>query len=296
MPLAPVRSQVEREATMAVTRSSRRTFLAATAGSAVVPALSWATPTGPRARAHRLKVGLASYSLRNFTLDQALQMCHDMDVAYINLKDVHLPMTDPPEVTQAARKKIEAAGLTIMGGGTITLKNDEAQVRRAFEYARRAGFPLIVAAPELEALDLIEKAIQEFGIKVAIHNHGPEDKLFPAPQDALRRLEGRDKRFGLCMDVGHAARAGVDPVKTVDECKDRLLDVHLKDLRDKTDKESQTEVGKGALDIPGLFRALQKISFTGHAGLEYEINAESPLVGMKESFAYMRGVLDAIEA
>lgn len=279
-------------------RRTRRTFLATAVGAALVPALprsSWATPAGPRGKAHRLKLGLASYSVRKFSLDQALDMCKEMDVRYINFKDVHMPMTDAPEALLAARKKVEAAGLTIMGGGTITLKNDEAQVRKAFEYARNAGFPLMVVAPDPEAFDIIEKMIKEFDIKVAIHNHGPEDKSFPAPQDAMKRLAGRDKRFGLCMDIGHATRAGVDPVKTVDECKDRLLDLHVKDLGVKTDRDSQVEVGKGVLDIPGLFRALEKISFPGHLGLEYEINETSPLVGMKESFSYMRGVLDAIE-
>jgi len=277
---------------------TRRAFLATAVAAGLVPALprsSGATPTGPRGKTHRLKLGLASYSVRNFTLDQALEMCKELDVRYINFKDVHMPMTDPPDALMAARKKVEAAGLTIMGGGTITLKNDEAQVRKAFEYARNAGFPLMVVAPEPEAFDIIEKMIKEFDIKVAIHNHGPEDKSFPAPQDAMKRLTGRDKRFGLCMDIGHATRAGVDPVKTVDECKERLLDLHVKDLSVKTDRDSQVEVGKGLLDIPGLFRALEKIGFPGHLGLEYEINETSPLVGMKESFSYMRGVLDAIE-
>jgi inosose dehydratase len=279
-------------------RSSRRKFLAATASAAVLPvlpALSWATPSGPRGKAHRLKVGVASYSLRKFTLDQALEMCREMDVRYINFKDVHLPMTDSAEALLTARQKVQAAGLTIMGGGTITLKNDPAQVRKAFQYAKNAGFPLMVVAPEPEAFDVIEAMIREFGIKVAIHNHGPEDKFFPAPQDAMKRLAGRDERFGLCMDIGHATRAGVDPVKSVSECQERLLDLHVKDLMVKTEKDSQTEVGKGALDIPGLFRALEKIGFAGHVGLEYEINETSPLVGMKESLAYMRGVLDAIE-
>ncbi len=280
---------------MTDTRSTRRTFLAATAGAALLPAVSRAIPSGSPAHAPRLKLGVASYSLRKFTLDEALEMCQQMNVAYINLKDVHLPMTDSPEALVAARKKIEAAGLTIMGGGTITLKNDEAQLRGAFAYAKGAGFPLMVVAPEPAAFDLIEKMIREFDIKVAIHNHGPEDKFFPAPQDAMRLLTGRDPRFGLCMDIGHTTRAGVDPVKTVDECKARLLDLHVKDLKDKKDKDSQTEVGKGALDIPGLFRALERIGFPGHVGLEYEINPESPLVGMKESLAYMRGTLDAIE-
>jgi sugar phosphate isomerase/epimerase len=277
---------------------SRRAFLATAAGAAVAPLLprnAEATPTGPRGRAHRLKLGLASYSVRKFSLDQALDMCREMDVRYVNFKDFHMPMTDSAEALAEKRRKVEAAGLTIMGGGTITLKNDAAQVRKAFEYARNAGFPLMVVAPEPEAFDLIETMIKEFDIKVAVHNHGPEDKNFPAPQDAYKRLTGRDRRFGLCMDVGHATRAGVDPVKTVDECRDRLLDLHVKDLRDKTDRESQVEVGKGLLDFPGLFRALEKIEYKGHVGLEYEINETSPLVGMKESFAYMRGVLDSIE-
>jgi sugar phosphate isomerase/epimerase len=279
-------------------RRSRRTFLATAAGAALLPALprrAEAAHTGPRGQAYRLKLGLASYSARKFTLDEVIDMCRQMDVRYVNLKDFHMPMTDPPEALAERRRKVEAAGLTIMGGGTITLKNDAAQVRKAFEYARNAGFPLMVAAPEREAFDTVEAMIKEFDIKVAIHNHGPEDKNFPAPQDAYKRLAGRDRRFGLCMDVGHATRAGVDPVKTVDECQDRLLDLHVKDLADKTNRESQVEVGKGLLDFPGLFRALERIGYAGHVGLEYEINETSPLGGMKESFSYMRGVLDAIE-
>jgi sugar phosphate isomerase/epimerase len=161
----------------------------------------------------------------------------------------------------------------------------------------------MVVAPQAETpasvgktLDITEKMIREFDIKVAIHNHGPEDKFFPAPHDAYKALKGRDKRFGLCVDIGHTARAGVNPVKAVEDCKDRVLDLHLKDLADTKARDSQVEVGKGVLDIPGLFRALHKIGFAGHAGLEYEINADNPLAGMKESFAYMRGVLAALES
>jgi sugar phosphate isomerase/epimerase len=275
---------------------SRRSFLTTTAlaaAAAAAPLGALATPSGPRGKAYRLKLGLASYSARKLTLDQTLELCRDVDIAYINIKDFHMARTDSLETNAATRRKIEAAGLTIVGGGTINLKKIE-DVRPAFEYARAGGFPLIVAAPELAAFDAIEAAIKEFDIKVGVHNHGPEDKLFPAPQDAYKLLKGRDPRFGLCMDIGHTTRAGVDPVMTVDECRDRLLDIHVKDLKDKTNKDSQCEVGKGALDIPGLFRALLKIGFQGHVGLEYEINAEAPQVGIRESFSYMRGVLDSL--
>jgi sugar phosphate isomerase/epimerase len=277
--------------------SSRRSFLttsalatAALAASERAAAAAAATP----GHAERLSLGLASYSTRKLTLDETLELGRELAIRHIHLKDVHLPMTASASDFAAARAKIEAAGMRLMGGGTITLKNDPAQVRAAFEYAKAAGFPLIVAAPEPAAFDMIERAIREFDVKVAVHNHGPEDKHFPAPQDAYRLLNGRDARFGLCMDIGHASRAGVDPVTTVAEVKDRLLDIHVKDLKDKLVKESQTEVGKGALDIPGLFRALVGIGFKGHVALEYEINEANPRVGIRESLAYMRGVLDTL--
>jgi sugar phosphate isomerase/epimerase len=277
--------------------SSRRSFLttsALAAAALAAPGRAAAAAAGTPGHAERLSLGLASYSTRKLTLDETLELGRELAIRHIHLKDVHLPMTASASDFAAARAKIEAAGLRLMGGGTITLKNDPAQVRAAFEYAKAAGFPLIVAAPEPAAFDTIEQAIREFDVKVAVHNHGPEDEHFPAPQDAYRLLSGRDARFGLCMDIGHASRAGVDPVKTVAELKDRLLDIHVKDLKDKLVKESQTEVGKGALDIPGLFRALVGIGFKGHVALEYEINEANPRVGIRESFAYMRGVMDTL--
>src|SRR5262245_11033101 len=253
----------------------RRSFLGLAGLAAVpVPRAAWARPA--RAAGHPLKLGVASYSLREFPLDKAIEMCRALEVSYLNLKDVHPPPSDPPEPTRAACDKIRAAGLTIVGGGTITFKNDAAQARKDFEYAKTAGFPVIVAAPEPDALDVVEALAREFDIKVAIHNHGPEDKFFPAPQDAYKAIRARDAHLGLCMDVGHAMRAGADPVQTARDLKDRLYDIHLKDLRDQASRDSQTEVGKGVLDVPGLFAALREIRFEGHVGLEYEINAKDP--------------------
>ncbi|PYQ05024.1 MAG: xylose isomerase [Acidobacteria bacterium] len=277
-----------------VGRSSRRAFLgtaAATAAASMVPRRVLASP-----RPRGLKVGLASYSLRKFSLDQALAMCQAMDVRYITLKDVHRPMTATPDGIKAAVAKVRAAGIELMGGGVIYLKNDEAAVRRAFEYAKTAGFPLIVGAPDPDAVPLVERFVREYGIPLAIHNHGPEDKSYPAPQDALKLIKDRDRRLGLCMDVGHTVRAGADPVKTVAECGDRLMDLHVKDLRSATDRESQVEVGKGLVDYPGLIRALHQRRFSGHVALEYEMNEDHPEAGIRESLAYLRGVVDAVEA
>ena len=242
----------------------------------------------------RLTIGVASYSLRKFTLDQALDMAKTLGVTHMTFKDVHLPRTDPPETTRALRAKIEAAGITIMGGGTITLPNDPVQIRKDFEYAKAAGFPLIFISPDPASLDAVEQMAKEFDIKAAIHNHGPEDKHWPRPEDAYAAISSRDKHLGLCIDIGHTTRTGTDPVQACRQFRDRLYDLHVKDLAVKTDKDSQVEVGRGVLDFPALFRTLIDIGYQGQVGLEYEIHENDPLAGMIESIAYMRGVLAGV--
>jgi len=278
---------------------SRRAFFSRAAAAAAWTAFGSSTQlsagSSPRLGSDRLTLGVASYSMREFTLDQALDMARKLGVTAMTFKDVHIPRTDPPETTRALAARITAAGIKIMGGGTITLPNDPGQIRKDFEYAKHAGFPLIVVAPDPAALDTIEQMARTYDIKVAIHNHGPEDKHWKRPQDAYAAVKSRDRRLGLCIDIGHTLRTGTDPVQACRECRDRLYDMHVKDLRDKTDKDSQVEVGRGVIDLPALFRTLIEIGYQGQVGLEYEINARDPLAGMIESMAYMRGVLAALQ-
>jgi len=277
-------------------KHTRRTFLGAATAAAAVPAFDGR----PQARAARaaagrtLKIGIASYSMRKFTLDQALDMAKTVGVKHMTFKDVHIPRTDPPEAIAAARRKIEAAGITIMGGGTITMKNEPDQIRKDFEYAKLAGFPLIYASPDPAALDLVEQLVRQHDIKLAIHNHGPEDKWYPAPIDAYKAVEGRDRRMGLCVDIGHTSRTGTDFIRAIVDLKDRVYDLHVKDLSDPKARDSQVEVGRGVFDIPRLFRALLEMGYDGQVGLEYEIKEDDPLPGMIESVAYMRGALAGV--
>lgn len=275
--------------------SSRRAFLGTMAAAAALPAAAFAGTAPARSSpSDTLTLGLASYSLRKFSLEEVLRAAQMLGVKHMTFKDVHIPRTDPPERTRALRARIEAAGITIMGGGTINMKNDPAQIRRDLEYARNAGMPLIYASPDPAALDTIEGLVKEFDIRLAIHNHGPEDKWWPAPQDAYKAVKGRDARMGLCIDVGHTLRTGTDPIQACVECQDRLYDMHVKDLKVATDRDSQVEVGRGIIDFPGLFRTLLKIGYKGQVGLEYEIHPNDPFDGIRESLAYMRGILAAL--
>jgi len=286
----------------------RRSFLklaALGAASATLdPRLLVAQPPAGLAPADRLpttsappRLGVASYSMRKFALDKTIEMTKALDVTYINLKSVHLPYEASPADIAAVRRQIEAAGLQIVGGGTITFETDtDDGVRRYFEYAKAAGMPVMVSTCQRSVLPRVEKFARQYDIKVAIHNHGPEDKNFPSPYDVLAAVKNMDPRMGLCMDIGHTARTGTDVVRAAADAGPRLLDMHAKDLRDLSAKGSQCIVGEGKIPIAQLFQQLDSMGFAGFVNLEYEIDENDPLPGMKQSFAYMRGVLAGLSS
>jgi sugar phosphate isomerase/epimerase len=240
-----------------------------------------------------LKLGMASYTYRSFPLDKAIAMTKEAGFKYINLKDVHLPMKSTTEERQAARQKVEAAGLKLMGGGVISMKS-EPEVQQAFEYARDAGMPCIVCTMEPKLLDLVEKKARKFNILIAIHNHGPTDKLYPSPLDVLALVKDRDPLMGICMDVGHTVRIQVDPIECLERCGDRMHDMHMKDETQATPAGKATELGHGVIDIVGLLKTLSARKFPYHIGLEYEAHEHDPQPYVMECAGYLRGVLAAI--
>lgn len=243
---------------------------------------------------HGLKMGLTSYTWLKFPLDQAIAMTKQVGAKYISLKDVHLPLKSTPEQRHEAHQKIEDAGLTLMGGGVIYFKNNEEEIRNVFEYAKDAGMATIVCSPDPDALDNVEKMVKKYDLKIAIHNHGPTDKKYPSPLDVMRLVKDRDPRMGVCMDVGHTVRIGVEPVAAIEQCASRLYEFHMKDVTAATPQGKATEVGKGVIDVVGVLKALVGIKWPYHVALEYEVKADNPLPGVTESFAYIRGVLAAI--
>jgi sugar phosphate isomerase/epimerase len=257
------------------------------------------TPAAPTASGKDpwkgLKVGVASYSFRKIPLDQTIAGIKRIDLHWVSIKDFHLPLKS----TAAERKKVAQdfrdAGITPISCGVMAMSN-EATARQAFEYARDIGVPTIVADPMPESLPIVDKMVKEFDIKIAIHNHGPEAKHFKSPLDVWDAVKSFDPRIGLCIDVGHTARAGVEPVDAIRKCKDRLYDCHFKDIASSAAKSAatETEVGRGILDIKGMLAALMEVKFAGHVGFEHEKTAENPLPGLAESVGYTKGVISCI--
>jgi sugar phosphate isomerase/epimerase len=279
---------------------SRRSFLvsgAAAAAACSLPAMA-AMPELTRASGNPspIRLGLASYTFRNFSREQLIGFMKQLHVDELNPKDTkdHLPM-DPAAEAQAVADSA-AAGIRLHAAGAIYFREDnDADIRSKFEYCKRAGIKVIVAGdPAPEMLPHLERYVREYDIRIAIHNHGPEDKLWHSPLDVLGAVKPLDPRIGCCIDVGHTVRAGTDVVAAIHAAGPRLFNVHMKDLTDFTAKESQVAVGDGIMPVRQIFEALIAIQYPGFVDLEYEVHADDPMPGVLASFAYMRGVLSGM--
>ncbi len=246
---------------------------------------------GPRPRP--LRLALASYTTRKFSLDQTLAMTARVGLDAVCLKSFHLPLDATAEQIQAATAQVTAAGIELYGGGVITM-NTAQQVHQAFAYAQAAGMSRIIGVPAPEMLPLVNDQVQQYDIQVCIHNHGPGDDVYPTPDVAYERIKTLDKRIGLCHDVGHTVRVGKDPAALSQQCADRLLDVHIKDVTAASAEGVSTPCGRGVMDLPKLLRTFLDIGYTGFLAFEYEEQPDDPLPGLAESVGYIRGVLDAL--
>jgi len=280
-------------------RTTRRNFLGtagiASLGAAVAPSASARIEPAPWG----IKLGIATYTFRNFERAQVIEMIKQVQTPWISIKNTEqqLSLKSTAEQLAAARKQFDDAGLTVTSAGNIDMKAPTIEgLRPVFEYAKAASLPMMVCAPTHDNLKAVETLVKEYNIRIAIHNHGPEDKHFPTPQSVLDAVRDLDPRCGLCMDVGHSARTGVDVVETIAMAGSRLLDVHVKDLAKLSEKDSQCDVGDGAMPFPQIFKQLKKMNYQGCVNLEYEIHADNPLPGVQRSFSYMRGVLAGLAA
>ncbi len=280
---------------------SRRSFIRSGALGAVALAAwprAFAGQAGTSGNTSPIRLGLASYTFRNFSRTQLIAFMQQLNVSALNAKDAKDHLPQDPAQEAAALADYAAAGIHLHAAGAISLaKNENADMRPKFEYCKRAGIGVMVAGdPSPEALPRIERFAQEYDMRVAIHNHGPEDKVWPSPLDVLKRVKDMDPRIGCCIDVGHAARAGTDVVEAIHAAGPRLYNLHMKDLTDFTKKDSQVAVGEGILPVRKIFEALIDTNYKGFVDLEYEAHPDDPMPGVISSFAFMRGVLAGMQS
>lgn len=277
-------------------KSSRRNFIQKTAmgmaASVSLPFMGRAADfkTPHSKKDNPLTIGIAGYTFAKFDVDQAIAMMKRLDVRLLSLKDFHLPINSSDEKIKEVLSKFSVAGIHVYAVGVIYMKTQQA-VDDAFEYAKKVGVNLIVGVPTYDLLDYTEQKVKSTNIKIAIHNHGPEDALYPGPAQVYDRIKNRDSRMGLCLDIGHATRAGADLNKAITEYKDRLFDMHIKDVTAARKEAKAIEVGRGCIDFESLIRKLDKIDYKGLCSIEFEKDMTDPLPGIAESIGFFRGIL-----
>jgi inosose dehydratase len=230
-------------------------------------------------------VGVQSYSLRNYKLPEAIRHLQGMGVHYVELAGTHLPPTASDEQIAETLKMCADADLKVSAHGVNGFSKNHENNKKIFDFAKKLGIRTISAnpQPDAETFGSLDKLVAEYNMRIAIHNHGP-GQLYDKLDSVVKVIKDHDKRIGACVDCGHSLRSGEDPVKCVLELRDRVYGVHLKDEKETNTKASSNVViGKGHLDVVGLFRALRQVKFPadGALSLEYEANPMNPIDDMK---------------
>lgn len=238
----------------------------------------------------KFKLGLASYTLRSFSIEDTIKMTLRLGLTSISLKSFHMPLESSAVDIKKIAEKVRSAGLNLYGAGVIYMKTAQ-EVESTFAYASNAGLEMVVGVPNHELLPLAEEMVKKYSIKLSIHNHGPGDKLYTSPSNVYEKVKDLDKRIGLCIDIGHVQRIGLDPSNMLERYKDRLYDVHMKDVYKTASEDSPIEIGRGQIDIPKVIKTLKKINYQGNVAFEFEKDEKDPMPGLSESVGYVRGVM-----
>lgn len=236
------------------------------------------------------KLGMAGYTFVKFDLDKTLETLEKADVHYLCIKDFHLPLNSTDQEIAAFHARLKAKNVTGYAVGPLYMKT-EAEVDRAFDYAKRVGVKLIVGVPTYELLPYVDKKVKEYDFHYAIHLHGPDIELFPDADDVWKSVKDLDPRMGMCLDIGHDTRNGKDPVADLKKYHSRVFDIHIKDVTGDTKPGYSVEIGRGIIDFPAFVNMLREVNYTGVCSLEHEKNMDNPFMGIAESIGYFRGVI-----
>ena len=258
---------------------SRRSFIKAgaagaallTSGGLEMAAAACIAPKKKAARAEdKFHLGAAGYTFVKFDLDTALKTLQRADVHYLCIKDFHLPLNATEEQIKAFHAKCASYGVTGYGVGPIYMAN-EAEVDRAFAYARRVGVKVLVGVPSYELLPYVDKKMEEYPeIKLAIHLHGPDIDIYQTAEVIWNKVKDYNPRMGMCLDIGHDLRGGANPVEDLKKYHTRVFDMHFKDESEASKAGWCVEIGRGKIDFPALVRMMRKVGYDGVCSLEYE--------------------------
>lgn len=274
------------------------------------PLVTGAAPAsvGPEYRVGGFVLGCQAYTFHRFTAFEAIEKTSWAGGKAIEFypgqalsPDDLTSKVEPgasDETIQKLRAKAKEHGLLIVNFGVVSIPRDEAGARRVFEFARKLGVRAITIEPAADQIDLIEKLIREYNIAAGIHSHprrasDPSYKLWD-PGYVYSLIQGRDARLGVCADVGHWTRSGVDAVAALKRFPGRVISVHLKDIQVAGNPDAgDVPLGLGVTNVKGVLRELRRQGFDGNISIEYERDWAHSEEDIAQCVGYVRGFADA---
>lgn len=279
--------------------TTRRNFLKAGAmGGATLIAGGLPGWAGEKDPYGGFKLGLQSYSLRGFDAKAALKHTHDLGLHYWESFRNHIPVNTLPKHVAEQKELLAANDVTLMAFGVESFDGNENRARELFDFGKAMGVKSISANPKKDnkTFDLLDKLVEEYGIAIAIHNHGP-GALYDKISDVEEMVKDRHPLVGACVDTGHYLRSNENPVDAIKRLGKRVFGVHLKDVKGyqteadaaafiktgkarrqlKKEQKFFTLLGEGDLNVAGCLSLLRQLDYQNIVSLEYEENKDNPL-------------------
>lgn len=233
-----------------------------------------------------MKLGVQSYCFRGFKDNKAVAgMVRDCGLSRIELCGVHCDFTDVSGFKDVI-SVYKDAGVEICSIGVQGLNDNVEKERKFFEFVKMAGVKLMSVDFNPDTVPACyrtaEKLADEYGVKLAIHNHGAKHWL-GSGQMLEHVFKNTSATIGLCLDTAWALDSREDPVEMAERFKERLYNLHLKDfIFDRAARPQDVVLGEGNLKLKSLLETLEKISFSGEAIIEYEGDVNNPVPALKK--------------
>jgi sugar phosphate isomerase/epimerase len=231
----------------------------------------------------RWPIGIQSYSLRKFPVDQAIRHVQGLQLHNVEFYSAHFPLDASDAQIQQMLATLRQADIKLRAHGVNGFTANHDANRKVFEFAKKAGIRNISANPERDSFDSLDRLVDEYDVRICIHNHGP-GALYDKLDDVVSAVKGRHKHIGACIDTGHTLRSNEDPVQWVKTLGPRVFALHLKDVAEKKEQTHDVVIGSSYLKLVDLFKALQDVSFPddGSISLEYESSPDNPIDDIKQ--------------
>jgi L-ribulose-5-phosphate 3-epimerase len=220
------------------------------------------------------KLGIQTWTCRFMKFDEVVDFAVKHGITQLELIKDHMDPYAPKEETLRKKAILEAKGLTAYSFGVNATSMDKEKNRQLFEFAKLMGMKVIIVEPKnMAEWDNLEQLVKEYDIKLAIHNHST-GTAYGDPATVKKVLAERDRRIGVCLDIGHVTSAGFDAAAVFrDYGADRVFDMHLKDKKVEKGADGKNvvldvESGTGQANYSALFAEIKKSKWSGVMAIE----------------------------